>query len=92
VGEKINAARVLVGYLKEKNQFQNLGVDGKIILKGPTELGGEGAYGICQFEGRKRWRAVCGRGEERSSSTKCRELLDSARNSWLLKKDSASWI
>ena len=46
------------GNLKERDRSENLGVDGRIILKDLKEIGWEGVDCICPARDRDKWWAV----------------------------------
>jgi hypothetical protein len=56
--ERRGACRVLVGNLKERDHFENPGVDGWIILRWIFRKWGGGTDGIDLAQDRGRWQAL----------------------------------
>ena len=68
--DRRGAHRVLVGNLKERDLFEDIGVDGRIILKWVFKKWGREAWTDVQLAG------ACEYSNEPWGSMKCREFLD----------------
>jgi hypothetical protein len=79
------------GNLKEKDQFEDLDIDRKIIL----QLSERNKMEMREFDSSGsewRWFAVVNQGYTPSRFTKSLQFLDRLRLYWLLKKDCGSWF
>jgi len=78
----------VMGNLKERSHFENLGTDGRIILKlfwmRECEVDYFGSQ-LGQVAG------FCEHRNEHLGAKNCREFLDLLLNCWLLKKSCAAW-